>query len=176
MANLDRPRAEDPYLKLPAIPSFELTSTDIEDGRPMPARHAAVGACEGALNLSPQLAWSGFPEDTKSFVLTCFDPDAPTPSGIWHWVVADIPADITSLDTGAELPPGAMPLASDIGLTTYAGPWPADGDMAHRYYFVVHAIPEETLGVQAETRAALVAENCFMKATARAQIVATFQR
>lgn len=171
----ERPRAEDPYRKLPALPSFELTSTDIADGQPLPLKHAANGAGEGAENLSPQLTWSGFPADTQSFVVSCFDADAPTPSGYWHWTVADIPASVTSLGTGAALPDGAIDIKGDNGLKGYAGPIPPVGDHAHRLYYVVHAVKVPSLGVDPEVTPVVVAFHMLFHATARAQIVPTMQ-
>src|SRR5690242_15145479 len=115
--SLDRPEAQDPYEKLPSVGSFTVTSTDVADGEQMPEAQGFTGATENAGNTSPQLSWSGAPEGTKSYVVTCYDPDAPTPSGFWHWVLVDLPADTTSLDTGAgsggSLPGGAYHVRND---------------------------------------------------------------
>ena len=178
---LERPQAEDPYAKLPALPSFAVTSTDIADGVQMPIKFAFGDAGEGAENLSPQLSWSGFPDDTQSFVVTCYDPDAPTPSGFWHWIVVDIPASVNSLDTGAgggNLPAGAIAIKSDWGMTEYGGPLPPEGDPVgpHRYYFAVHAVREPKLGVDASASPAFVSFNLAFKASARGLIVPTFAR
>jgi Raf kinase inhibitor-like YbhB/YbcL family protein len=179
--SLDRPEAQDPYAKLPAVPAFTVSSTDLADGAPLPARFAYEGAADGAENLSPQLSWSDVPDGTKSFVVTCYDPDAPTPSGFWHWVLVDVPGDTRSLDTGAgssgaALPGGAFHVRGDWGSKDYGGAFPPDGDRPHRYYFVVHAVDVETLGVDDEVSAAVVSFNLVFHTLARAQLVATFQR
>lgn len=179
---LERPRAEDPYAKLPALASFTLTSQDVADGGQMSLKHAFTDAGEGAENVSPELTWSGFPADTQSFVVSCYDPDAPTPSGFWHWIVVDVPVSVTSLPAGVgtsgNLPPGAFGIRTDWGTTTYGGPLPPEGDPVgpHRYFFAVHAVAEPTLGVPEDASAAFVAFNLAYKATARALLVPTFQR
>jgi Raf kinase inhibitor-like YbhB/YbcL family protein len=178
--NLDRPVAQDPYEKLPQVPAFDLSSTDVSADQPLPNRFAFEGAADGAQNLSPQLSWSGFPAETKSFAVSCYDPDAPTPSGFWHWMLVDIPATVTSLDTGAgagtSLPAGAFHVRSDWGGKEYGGAYPPDGDRAHRYYFVVHAVDVETLGVDDEASAAVVSFNLVFHTLGRASLTATFQR
>jgi Raf kinase inhibitor-like YbhB/YbcL family protein len=178
---LDRPEAQDPYAKLPSVASFTVTSTDVTDGQPQDERHAYEGATDNAGNTSPQLSWSNFPDGTKSFVVTCYDPDAPTPSGFWHWVLVDLPADTTSLDTnagaaGATLPGNAFHVRNDWSSKDYGGAFPPDGDRPHRYYYVVHAVDVDTLGVDDDASAAVVSFNLAFHTLARAQLVATFQR
>ncbi|WP_107765678.1 YbhB/YbcL family Raf kinase inhibitor-like protein [Nocardioides terrigena] len=171
--SLERPIAPNPYDLLPAVPSFTVTSTDVTDGQPLKDDQVAEHG-----NTSPQLSWEGAPEGTKSYVVTCFDPDAPTPSGFWHWSLVDIPADVTSLDTGAssgDLPGNAFHVRNDGGEAGFMGAAPPQGDQPHRYFFVVHAVQEETLGVDADASNAVVSFNLAFKTLGRAIIHGTYQ-
>src|SRR3954469_22474796 len=96
--NLTRPVAADPYSLLPKVADFTLTSADITAGERVPDVHTNTGDDR---NVSPQLSWSGFPSETRSFMVSCFDPDAPGPAGWWHWTLADVPANVTTLARGA---------------------------------------------------------------------------
>jgi Raf kinase inhibitor-like YbhB/YbcL family protein len=171
--SLDRPVPPDPYSMLPAVPSFTVTSQDIADGEPIERRfaHSSVGGD----NLSPQLSWSGFPAETRSFVVTCYDPDAPTASGFWHWSMVNVPASVNELATGAELPAGAFCVRNDFGEIGYGGPAPPPGDRPHRYYFVVHAVDVERLDVTQDVPPAVVGFNLAFHTLARAVLQATFQ-
>jgi Raf kinase inhibitor-like YbhB/YbcL family protein len=179
--SLERPVAQDPYEKLPKVGSFTVTSTDVADGQPMPATHAYSAASEDAGNTSPQLSWSGAPEGTRSYVVTCYDPDAPTPSGFWHWIAVDIPADVSELPTGAgadssSLPGNAFHVRNDYSTKDFGGAFPPEGDRPHRYYFVVHAVDTDSLGVDDNASAAYMSFNLAFHTLARAIIVPTYQR
>lgn len=155
-----------PYDRLPAVPPLTLVSTDVADGSPLAAaHHAAMSGVAQAADRSPQLSWTGFPAATRSFVITMYDADAPTPSGLWHWAVADIPAEVTRLGTDAgaagdaALPEGAFHVANDMRLAGYLGAAPPPGTGRHRYFIAVNAIdiPSVTaLGVTPETTPAVL--------------------
>jgi Raf kinase inhibitor-like YbhB/YbcL family protein len=171
--SIDRGVPPDPYDVLPSKPSFTLTSDDVADGQPMDARHAHPSV--GGGNLSPQLSWSGFPAETQSFVITCFDPDAPTHSGFWHWVAVNVPASVTSLERGAKLPEGVFTLRTDYGTDGYQGAAPPSGDRPHRYVFCVHAVDVPTLDVTPDASPAVVGFNLAFHTLARATIRPTYQ-
>ncbi len=170
---LDRPVHPDPYDLLPKVASFTLTSIDVKDGQPLKDDQVArLG------NTSPELSWVHAPEGTKSFVITCFDPDAPTPSGFWHWCLVDIPANVKSLDTGGAegpLPGKSFHVRNDGGDKGFMGAAPPQGDQVHRYYFVVHAVSESSLGVDDGASPAVVSFNLAFKTLGRAIIHGTYQ-
>jgi hypothetical protein len=175
--SLDRPTAPDPYELLPQVAAFTLTSSDIQDSQPMDTElaHPSVGG----KNISPELRWSGFPAETRSFVVTCFDPDAPTGSGFWHWVLVGLPSNVTELPRGAGagsgLPQGAFHVRNDYSERSYGGPAPPAGDGDHRYLFAVHAVDVEKLEVSEDVSPAFVGFNLAFHALARAVIRPTFK-
>jgi Raf kinase inhibitor-like YbhB/YbcL family protein len=175
--SLERPIAPDPYAYLPPRPWFELTSTDLVDGSTIPMAHVHTSA--GGQNISPQLAWSGAPSATQGYVVTCFDPDAPTASGFWHWSVLNLPASVTHLDRGAgesdaTLPDGAVHALTDFGTAAYGGSAPPQGDHPHRYMFVVHALDVPSLGLDAGSSPVSVGFHLAFHTLARARISVTF--
>jgi Raf kinase inhibitor-like YbhB/YbcL family protein len=174
---LDRPVAPDPYELLPPVPTFSLSSDDIADGQSLAEAQLYSGG-----NTSPQLRWSGFPDGAQSFVINCFDPDAPTPSGFWHWVLVDVPVSVTELASGAgsgakvALPDGAFHCRNDFGANEYGGAAPPPGDRPHRYYFAVHAVDTAHLGVDSTATPAVVAFNLVFHTLARAVITPLYQQ
>lgn len=170
--SLERPVKPDPYSLLPKVGSFEVTSTEITDGVQIPLRHAHTSV--GGDNVSPQLSWSGFPEGTRGFAVTCYDPDAPTPSGFWHWLLVNVPASVTELASGAQPPAGALATRNDFGNNGFDGPAPPAGDQVHRYYFVVHALDVDALELGPEASPAYVSFNLVFHTLARAIITPTY--
>lgn len=169
--------ALNPYAGMPDKPGFTLTSNDIQDGEPLPAEVYAQSA--GGSNSSPHLAWSGFPPETKSFVVTCFDPDAPTGSGFWHWAVANIPGSVTELHTnagalgGEALPDGAFMMPNERREPAFTGAAPPAGTGVHHYWFVVHALDVAHIDVDPQATPAVLGFMMREHVLARAVIVAT---
>lgn len=170
--SLDRPVAPDPYELLPEVPSFTLESDDVTDGQPLDAKFAHTSV--GGENVSPHLRWSGFPDETEAFLVTCYDPDAPTGSGFWHWVLFNLPASTTELAQGAAAPDGAGEARNDFGESGYDGPAPPAGDRPHRYVFAVHALGAK-LDVDGSATPAYVGFNATFNVLARATLRPTFQ-
>jgi Raf kinase inhibitor-like YbhB/YbcL family protein len=165
--------------------AFTVRSNSFKDGDYLARDHilsADYGfGCEGG-NKSPHLAWSGAPAGTKSFAVTCFDPDAPTGSGFWHWLVINIPPNVTelALDAGhrsaSKLPTGALATRTDFGAPGYGGPCPPAGDHPHRYLFTVFAVGSESLQATADTSAAVIGFQLHFNTLAKGAIMGLYKR
>jgi len=136
---------------------MKIISKDLRDGEKLPERHVFNGMGYQGDNISPHLAWDEVPAGTKSFVVTCYDPDAPTGSGWWHWIVANLPADTRVLPQGSgsdlvALPEGAIQTRTDFGKAGYGGAAPPKGE-THRYIFTVHALDVEKIEVDGKPTA-----------------------
>lgn len=161
---------------------FTLSSPDIKAGDPIPKSFEYNGfGCSGE-NKSPALHWSGAPKDTKSFAVTVHDPDAPTGSGWWHWMVIDIPANVTTLAPNAgaagnaNLPKGAVQGRNDYGTHDWGGVCPPPGDKPHRYVFTVYALGVARLDVPADATAALTGFMIHANTLAQASFTAPYGR
>lgn len=173
--------AYNPYDSLPDLPSFELTSEDVEDGKTLGDQQVSGIMGAGGHDISPQLSWSGFPDGTKSFAVTVFDPDAPTASGFWHWAVANIPLGTTSLvagagdDGGTAVPSTAVTLKNDAGLFRYIGAAPPSGHGPHRYIIAVHAVDVDRLEIDETATPGYLGFNLFSHAIGRALLTGIYE-
>ncbi|MEN1784300.1 MAG: YbhB/YbcL family Raf kinase inhibitor-like protein [Bacteroidota bacterium] len=160
--------------------TFTLTSKDI--GGQFSTMQEFDGFGCGGQNKSPQLSWKNAPENTKSFAVTMYDPDAPTGSGFWHWLVFDIPANVNELVTGAGntalglAPEGAVQSITNYGAKGFGGPCPPEGHGIHQYIITVHALGTDKLGPNENTNPAVVGFNLWGQTLAKASIVAYYKR
>jgi Raf kinase inhibitor-like YbhB/YbcL family protein len=164
-----------------AVAKLTLTSPQITQGKTIAAEQVFNGfGCTG-MNVSPALSWSGAPAGTKSFAVMVHDPDAPTGSGFWHWVVYDIPADTKSLPADAGdpskklMPAGAVQARTDFGTPGYGGPCPPPGK-PHHYHFRLYALKVSKLAVPPDATAALIGFNVNANKLAEADLVGLYGR
>jgi Raf kinase inhibitor-like YbhB/YbcL family protein len=163
-----------------AAGTFTLESAEVKPGARIAEAQVFKGfGCEGS-NISPSLKWSGAPAGTKSFALTVYDPDAPTGSGWWHWIMFNIPASVTTLPAGAgdpaagKAPQGAVQSRTDFGKPGYGGPCPPKGDKPHRYIFTVYALKVDKIDADADASGALVGYMLNANKLGKASFTATY--
>ncbi|MGL9730744.1 YbhB/YbcL family Raf kinase inhibitor-like protein [Enterococcus sp. DIV0756] len=163
-----------PFLGLQEVPSFDVTSKDIIKGELSDVKFMSGDfGIEGGQDISPEVSWSGAPTDTKSFVVTLYDPDAPTGSGFWHWAVANIPASVKELpqDAGnknnSNLPSGAIQLPNDARAKKYIGAAPPKGHGVHHYFLTVWALDIEKVAIPEDSTPAFLGFNMFDHVLAR---------
>lgn len=161
---------------------FHLASPDVKPQSKIGDKFVFNGfGCSGE-NVSPALEWKNPPAGTKSFALTVYDPDAPTGSGWWHWVVVNIPADTTSIPGGAgteagkDLPGGAKQVRTDFGKPGWGGPCPPQGDKPHHYIFTLHALKTDKLDLPDDATAAMAGFMIHANEIAKARFVALYNR
>ena len=160
--------------------TFTLSSNDL-GGQATKSQEFNGFGCTGK-NESPQLSWKNAPEDTKSFAITMYDPDAPTGSGWWHWLVFDIPANVNELVANAgnpalgKMPKGAIQSVTDYGAKGFGGPCPPPGHGLHQYIITVHALKTDKLGLDENTNPAVVGYYLWNNTLAKASMVAYYQR
>jgi len=161
---------------------FSIKSSDIDSHSVISEKHVFKGfGCSGK-NVSPQISWKNAPEGTKSFALTVYDPDAPTGSGWWHWVVANIPTTYKSLpaNLGSQdafaIKDGMTQVRNDFGVYKFGGPCPPQGDKPHRYIFTIHALGVDKLPLESGATAALAGFMINKNTLAKASFEARYGR
>lgn len=169
-----------PYEFLPQLAGFTLKSESVTDGQPLNIDQVGGIMGAGGRDISPQLRWSGFPKQARSFAITVYDPDAPTAAGFWHWAVANLPATITDLPAGAgdggPLPRPVLTLANDASMRRYIGAAPPKGHGPHRYFIAVHAVDVEELDLSESATPAFLGFQLYSHAVARALIHGTHEQ
>ncbi|HSN91221.1 MAG TPA: YbhB/YbcL family Raf kinase inhibitor-like protein [Anaeromyxobacteraceae bacterium] len=161
---------------------FRIWSKTVKPDATIPMEHVFDGwGCTGK-NVSPELEWSGAPAGTKSLALTCYDPDAPTGSGFWHWQIFNLPPSATKLEAGAgdpasgKAPKGSVQGRNDYGNVGYGGPCPPPGHGPHRYVFTLFALKVDRLDLDASASAAVIGFNLNANVIATASFTAKFGR
>ena len=170
-----------PYDFMPPVPSFAVESNDVTEGQQMSDAQVFDGFGMTGQNISPHLRWHGFPAETKSFAVTCFDPDAPTGSGFWHLVLLDVPVSVTELASGAAsgdltVPAGSFLVRNDYSVKAFGGAAPPKGEV-HRYVFAVHALDVDNLasqGVDSDVSPAVAGFNLRFHTIARGMIIPVY--
>jgi Raf kinase inhibitor-like YbhB/YbcL family protein len=176
------PASGQPATQPRAPAQLTVSSPDLKPNATIPARHVFGGMGCAGQNVSPALRWSGAPAGTKSFAVTVYDPDAPTGSGWWHWVLFNVPATVTSLAAGAgaangsAIPAGSAQGNTDFGTPGYGGPCPPPGDRPHHYIFTVYALKVPRIDVPANATAAMVGFNLNANALAKGTLTARYGR
>lgn len=161
---------------------FVLTSPQLEPGARMGGEQVFNGfGCNGA-NVSPELHWQNSPEETKSYAITVYDPDAPTGSGWWHWIIFNIPKEVKSLNKNAgQVDAGIAPKESvqsrtDFGRPGYGGACPPQGDQLHNYIFSIHALDIDKLELNEETPGAMVGYYLYKHTIEKDELRVTYSR
>ncbi len=161
---------------------FSLSSRQLTAGGRLANEQVLNGfGCQGK-NISPELHWQNGPENSKSYAVTVYDPDAPTGSGWWHWVIFNIPPQTTRLAENAGnqqsglAPAGSVQSRTDFGTVGYGGACPPQGDKAHRYIFSVYALDIERLELDADATAAMVGFFIGQHTMAKTQLTVEYSR
>ena len=162
--------------------NFTVISPEFNDQERLQPVHEFNGFDGTGQNRSPALQWRGAPEGTKSFALTLYDPDAPTGSGFWHWILFNIDSSVTQLAAGAgsvnatDLGASGIQSTNDYGTTGYGGPCPPGGLPPHRYIFTVHALGVPKLELPAHAPNAVVRFVIYQNTLATTTVTGLYNR
>lgn len=173
----------DPYANLPSAANFHLSSKSFADGAFLPSSQVSRMASPDGADRSPHLRWDGAPEGTRSFVLTCLDPDAPTASGFWHLAAYNIPSSVNELKEGAvsldsiaeSFPREASLLQNDGGVRGFVGAAPPPGHGPHRYMFVLSALDVEHIKLDDLASPAMLGFQMFGHTLGRARLTGLYE-
>ena len=158
--------------------NFTLMSDDLEGQFTLKQVYNGFG-CSGE-NISPSLSWKDSPKGTKSFAVTIYDPDAPTGSGWWHWIVYNIPKSASHLPSNASatgaLPKGSVESITSYGVAGFGGACPPKGDKAHRYVITLYALDVDRLELPQNATAPLVGFNLNAHAIQKSSIISYYGR
>ncbi|WP_075182857.1 YbhB/YbcL family Raf kinase inhibitor-like protein [Pantoea sp. 1.19] len=161
---------------------MKIVSTDFTDNAFLAKAQEFDGFGGSGENRSPALSWQDAPAGTASFAITCYDPDAPTGSGFWHWVAFNIPATVSALAanagiaSGEQMPAGSVQSINDYGLAGFGGACPPEGDKPHRYVFSVHALSVPSLALDASATNAVARFMIEAHTLAKASVTGLYQR
>ena len=164
----------------PSAGHFKVTAPDLAAKGRVTLAHVFNGmGCTGQ-NISPALEWANAPAGTKSFAVTMYDPDAPTGSGWWHWVMYNIPATTTGLAAGAgngkNAPRGSVEGMTDFGSKGFGGACPPAGAKPHHYHITVFALKVDKLDVPGNATSANIGYNLNANKLATARVTALYGR
>lgn len=175
-------KSPNPYDLLPRLPAIALQSDEIAEGATLGVDQQSGVFGGPGRDKSPQLRWKGHPPETKSFAVTCYDADAPTASGFWHWAVYDVSPDVTELahaagaEGGVSLPLGAKMLKNDAGTRKFLGAAPPPGNGPHRYYFAVYALDVAKLDIEESASPAWLGFQLFAHGIGRGVLLGIYEQ
>ncbi|HEY6089235.1 MAG TPA: YbhB/YbcL family Raf kinase inhibitor-like protein, partial [Gemmatimonadaceae bacterium] len=167
-------KAQKTKSKTPSAGHFKVTAPDFVSKGRITMAHVYNGMGCAGQNVSPALEWANPPAGTKSFAVTMYDPDAPTGSGWWHWVMYNIPATTTGLaaaaGNGKNAPRGSVEGMTDFGSKGYGGPCPPAGNKPHHYHITVFALKTDKLDVPGNATSAFIGYNLNANKLATARV------
>ena len=155
---------------------MRLFSPDFKDGDFLKNKHSLSMdygfGCSGK-NIRPHLKWEKSSVKVEEFAITIFDPDAPTQSGFWHWILVNISKGYS--ETSIACTSNSLQIQNDFGSYGYGGPCPPKGDKPHRYFFTVYGLKDK-IEAHADTPAAQIGFQLHFKTIKKASLLALFNQ